>query len=332
MDTPAYSLRDLRVEYGARPVLDLADLTLADGGVSAIVGPNGAGKSTLLRVLAFLLPPTHGVVEFRGRSVQYREGDLFELRQQATLVAQSPLLFRRSVRANLAYGLRARRLPDDGRIEAALAAIGLAGFADRPAWKLSGGEAQRVAIARAVAIDPGVYLFDEPTANIDRQHVGVVESLIASLGAAGKTVVLTTHNVEQAYRLSDSVISLSQGRIAPFPLVNLLRGASTRTADAHYFVSGNVRVEIPEGPAALSIAIDPDDIIISREPLHSSARNCFPGRIVKVERDDRGVVVTIDCGRPMVARITGHSYEELALNVGTPVYVTFKSSAIHVIG
>ena len=83
--------------------------------------------------------------------------------------------------------------------------------------------------------------------------------------------------------------------------------------------------------SARSIAIDPNDILVSREPLHSSARNCFPGRIVKVERDERGILLTIDCAPPLVARITRHSYEDLALNVGSPVYVTFKSSAIHII-
>jgi molybdopterin-binding protein len=329
--TLGYRLRAVQVERAGRTVLDIAALDLPSGRVTAIVGPNGAGKTTLLRLLAFLLPPTRGHVEFEGVPVGSRDSGLNAPRQRVTLVAQAPLLFHRSVRANVAYGLRARRLPVDGRVEAALTAVGLDGFADRPAWKLSGGESQRVAIARALAIDPSVYLFDEPTASIDRPHIPIIESLIGRLGGAGKTVILSTHNLAQAYRLGDAIVSLAEGRRAPFPLVNLLRGASSRTGDATYFVSAGLRIEVPDGSLPHTVAIDPEAIIVSSEPLHSSARNCFPGRIEKVERDDRGLLVTVDCGGTLVARITRHSYEELALNIGAPVYVTFKSSALHLL-
>jgi tungstate transport system ATP-binding protein len=331
LDVPAYRLRDLRVAHAARTVLTLTDLELPRGRVTAVVGPNGAGKTTLLRVLAFLRAPEQGVVEFHGRPVSYGEPDVGRCRRQVTFVAQSPLLFRRSVHANLAYGLRARGLAPDSRIGAALAAVGLTGFADRPAWKLSGGEAQRVAIARALAIDPAVYLFDEPTTNVDRQHVPIIESLMADLGARGKTVILTTHNLEQAYRLGDPIISLAEGQLAPFPLANLLRGTATRSHDITYFVCGTLRIEIPGAVTPRSIAVDPDDIIVSREPIHSSARNCFRGRIVNVTHDERGIVLTVDCGTALVAHITRHAYEELSLNIGTPVYVTFKASAIHIL-
>ncbi|MFQ5664797.1 MAG: ATP-binding cassette domain-containing protein [Candidatus Binatia bacterium] len=328
-DGPAYRLRGFRAAQGGRVVLDIPALDLPAERVTAIVGPNGAGKTSLLRVLAFLACPSAGVVEFRGCPVSFREPALRAYRRQVTLVAHAPLLFRRSVRANITYGLRARRLAAKERVEAALAAVGLAGFAERPAWKLSGGESQRVAIARALAIDPPVYLFDELTANVDRQHVPVVESLMSRLGAAGKTVILTTHNVAQAYRVSDTIVSLVGGRLAPFPLVNLLRGTTARQDGANYFLSGALRIEIPDAFAPRTVAIDPTAIIVSLAPLHSSARNCFPGHICKVEQDARGVVMTVDCGQPLMARITHHSYREMALNVGTRVYVTFKSSAIH---
>jgi tungstate transport system ATP-binding protein len=213
MSDSLYRLRDVRVEREQRQVLDIPSLEIASGRVTAVVGPNGAGKTTLLRVLAFLQAPASGTVEFGGATVAYRERALRRLRQAVTLVGQSPLLFRRSVRANVAYGLRRRGLAADGRIDSALSTVGLEGFAERPAWKLSGGESQRVAIARALAIDPSVYLFDEPTANIDRRRVTVIENLIVQLGASGKTVVLTTHNHEQAGRLGDTILELAEGRV-----------------------------------------------------------------------------------------------------------------------
>ena len=329
MDALAYRLTDLRVEFAGRPVLDISSLAIARGGITAIVGPNGAGKTTALRVLAFLQAPCAGRLEFDGRPVTFRDRDLVALRRHVTLVAQSPLLFGRTVSANVAFGLRARGVAPDERVVAALAAVGLVGFGARPARKLSGGEAQRVAIARALAIDPGVYLFDEPTANVDREHVGTLERLLARLGASGKTVVMTTHNLEQAYRLTDAVVSLVGGRIAPVPLVNLLRGTARSVGGTNYFHSEGLRIEIANGAAPTAVAIDPEDIIISRAPLHSSARNSFSGHVVKAESDGSSIMLTVACGRNLVARITRHSYEELALNVGTAVYVTFKSTAVH---
>src|SRR5689334_8507623 len=98
---PAYRLREVQVEFGGRLVLDIDTLDLAAGRVTAVVGPNGAGKTTLLRVLAFLRSPTAGSVEFFGQDVAHGERDLTERRRQVTLVLQSPLLFQRSVRANV---------------------------------------------------------------------------------------------------------------------------------------------------------------------------------------------------------------------------------------
>jgi len=331
MDTPAYDLRDVRVVRAEQVVLEIPSLTIASGRVTAIVGPNGAGKSTLLRLLAFLLPPASGTVTFRGEVIGGRWGASAAVRRQVTLVAQSPLLFRRSVRANLTYGLRGRGLARDERVSTALAAVGLDGFAERAAWKLSGGEAQRVAIARALALDPAVYLLDEPTANVDREHVSIVETLITRLGAAGRTVVFATHNLAQAYRISNAVVSLVTGRLAPASVVNLLRGTVTRDHTATYFECSGMRIEIANGAEPWGIAIDPEDIIVSRQPLVSGARNHFPGRIIRSEADERGMLLTIDCGRLLVARVTRRSYEDLALNVGAQVQVTFKSSAIHLI-
>jgi tungstate transport system ATP-binding protein len=331
MAAPLYCLRNVRVEFAGRHALHIGTLDIERGRVTALVGANGAGKTTLLRVLAFLLAPAAGAVEFDGAPVVFRARDLERLRRQVTLVGQTPLLFRRSVRRNVEYGLRARGQALAGRVEAALAQVGLSEFAERPAWKLSGGESQRVALARALAIDPLAYLFDEPTANVDREHASVIERLIAALAAAGSTVVLTTHDLDQAYRLGESVLSLVAGRITAAPLVNVLRGTTSRAGGEAYFDSDGLRIEVADGSTPRAIAIGPEDILVSREPLHSSARNSFAGTVVKVQRDGAAVIVTVDCGRPLVARITQHSYLELGLNIGTPVWVTFKSLAIHVL-
>ena len=326
MSIPLFHLHDLHVDRGGRRVLDVGDLDLAGGQLTAIVGPNGAGKTTLLRVLAGVQAIDGGTLQVNGGTV-----DAATLRRDATLVAQTPFLFHRSVRANVAFGLHARGVADDRRVRAALDAVGLRHLADRPAWKLSGGEAQRVAVARALAIDPPVYLFDEPTANVDREYVAVIEDLITALAARGRTVILTSHRLEQAYRLGERVLSMLGGRIVAPPLINVLRGRPVSHGTETGFESGGLQIELPPGATAHVLAIDPDHVIVSRTRLTSSARNCFAGRIVRAVDDERGILVTVDCGRPLVARVTRHSYDELGLNIGAEVYVTFKSSAVHIL-
>lgn len=328
--TSVYKLTEIEVRHGPRTVLDLAELELHAGQVTTIVGENGAGKSTLLRLLAFLIAPTSGTIQFAGRLVTRRRRELNDLRRRITYVAQFPILFRRSVEANVAYGLRARRRPLGTHVAEALGAVGMASFADRAAWRLSGGEVQRIAIARAVASDPEVYLLDEPTANIDRNNVPVIENLLSGLASAGRSVVMTTHDTDQAYRLGTEVVVLDAGKIAPAPVLNVFRGQLLDHAGNFYLQCPGLRIELPFGARADRIAVDADDILVSRARLDSSARNSFAGTIAAVERDQRGIVLTIDCGQMVRARITPHSFEEMRLGVGAEVFATFKSSAIRV--
>jgi molybdopterin-binding protein len=329
LSTPIFRLSGLRVERAGRRVLDVAALDLARGAVTALVGPNGAGKSTLLRVLACLEPPDAGSLAFDGEALDPRGREA--ARRRVTYLGPAPYLFRGSVRRNVAYGLRAHGRRDDGRVARALAAVGLDGFADRPARKLSSGEAQRVALARALAIDPAVYLLDEPTASIDRATLPLVEALIERLRADGRTVVLSTHDLDQAYRLADAVLALDDGRVHPAPVMTVLRGRTGLVGEDPYFDSGGLRIEMPRAAHPTAIAIDADDVLVSRAPLDSSARNRFHGTIVAVAEDPRGVLLTIDCGHPLQARITPHSYQTLGLGVGVAVWVAFKASAIHVL-
>jgi ABC-type sulfate/molybdate transport systems ATPase subunit len=218
----------VRLGHRGQLVLEIDALEIASGRVTAVTGANGTGKSTLLRALAFLHEPSAGLIEYRGEKVVYRGSVLTALRRSATYVAQAPLLFRRSVRANVAYGLRQRRQTEGGRVAEALRAVDLADFADRPAARLSGGETQRVCIARALAVDPLCYLLDEPTAHLDRATVPRIEWLIRALADAGRTVVLATHDLEQARRIGDRVLRAESGRVTASPDAERL-AATTRS-------------------------------------------------------------------------------------------------------
>jgi tungstate transport system ATP-binding protein len=211
-----YELSDLQKTYGERAILNLPALTIEQGEVFAVVGPSGAGKSTLLRLLALLEAPSAGTVGLHldGRAVTHANATIQDCRQLA-MVFQRPVLLSRSVRANVAYGLRLRGERDSrGLIDAVLDRVSLLPLADAHPRTLSGGEMQRVAVARALVLEPRVLLLDEPTANLDPTNVRIIEGLIREQHQRyGTTIVLVTHNVFQARRLATRVAFLLEGEL-----------------------------------------------------------------------------------------------------------------------
>jgi tungstate transport system ATP-binding protein len=218
--------------YGPLTVLQIDRLEVEPGEALCLVGPTGAGKSTLLSLLAGLEPPTTGEVyfgehRFGGRALPLR------VRRRVTLVFQRPLLLNGTVRANVAYGLRVRGLPDKApQVQAVLDRLGLVGLASRSARALSGGEVQLVALARALALEPEALLLDEPTAHLDPARVALVEGAVVEYQRrAGATVVWATHNLFQARRVAGRVAFLLDGRlveVAPVgPFFNTPRNPRT---------------------------------------------------------------------------------------------------------
>ncbi|MDN3919904.1 ATP-binding cassette domain-containing protein [Pelomonas sp. PFR6] len=205
---PLIRLQGAGVGFGERIALREISLTLRRGERLALVGANGSGKTSLLRLLHGLLPHS-GQVE---RALLQPEGRP----PRAAMLFQQPFLLRLSVFRNIWLGLWLRGLPRgerDERCRQALACVGLAGEAQRPARALSGGQQQRLALARAWAMQPDLLLLDEPTASLDPSAKREVETLIEQIAAAGVTVVMSTHNLGQAKRLASRVAYLEGGRL-----------------------------------------------------------------------------------------------------------------------
>jgi molybdate transport system ATP-binding protein len=201
--------------------LDVA-LEVAPGEVVGVLGPNGAGKSSLLAALAGLLPLRDGLVSLDGEALDDPAADLFvEPRRRAVgFVFQDYLLFRHlSVRDNVAFGLRARRLASRrdalAAAEAWLDRMDLAGFGSRRPATLSGGQAQRVALARALATRPRLLLLDEPLAALDATtRVDLRAFLRATLPETGAAVLVVTHDPADAAALADRLVVLDAGTVA----------------------------------------------------------------------------------------------------------------------
>lgn len=211
-------VEDLSKRYGDKWALRDIDLTVEKGEVFGIIGPSGSGKTTLLRLIDLLDRPTAGKIGFDGVELtSLSEAEALKARRRMGMVFQNPVVFKRSVYENVAYGLRIRNLKEDKireLVEEAIELVGLQGFEERRATTLSGGEAQRVALARAIVIDPDLLILDEPTANLDPSNVALMERAVSRISRErGLTVVMATHNMFQAERLADRVGFLLEGSL-----------------------------------------------------------------------------------------------------------------------
>jgi ABC-type Mn2+/Zn2+ transport system ATPase subunit len=215
----AVTCRDLTVTYGGHTALRDLDLELPAGKVTAVIGPNGSGKSTFLGVLSGLLEASVGQVEILGRpAVQGRRGVAHVL-QTTTANAALPLTVRETVRMG-AYGRRGwfRRLTREDRaaVDAAIDRLHIRDIERRQLVELSGGQRQRAFVAQGLAQRADVLLLDEPITGLDLVTQDVIADVVAAEAAAGRTVVLTTHDVGTA-GLADLVVLLNTGLVAVGP-------------------------------------------------------------------------------------------------------------------
>ena len=320
------------LDTGAGFTLEIPSLELEEGRIYSLLGPNGSGKTTLLNLLCLLEKPDKGKILYKREEINKTS---LCYRRRMGLVMQDPFLFRTTIHNNVAYGLRGRSLSRKEirkRVLGALKSVGLSDFAGRKACYLSGGEAQRVVFARALVLQPEILFLDEPTANIDKRSTEVIEESIRRINRTGVTIILATHNFSQAYSLTNEVISLLDGRMVTTSPENLFSGI-IEEIDGLKEISLSPEIKITlvtEKTGKANISIAPEDIILSRHPLDSSARNSFPGRITQIAGEGERVRLRINTGVEFVALLTKRSFQEMGLNIDSRVYLTFKTSSVKV--
>jgi multiple sugar transport system ATP-binding protein len=309
---------------GAVRAVDAVDLTIAEGEFIVLVGPSGCGKSTLLRMIAGLEPVTSGRVLIGGRDAT----GLPACDRDIAMVFQNYALYpHMSVRQNLGYGLRVRRVPKDriaSRVQAVAEMLGLDELLDRRPAALSGGQRQRVAMGRAIAREPDAFLMDEPLSNLDaKMRVGMRASLTQLHDRVKTTTVYVTHDQVEAMTLGDRVAAMSEGRIQQVDTPQVL-----------YHEPVNLFVAAFIGSPAMNLVeahVDGDDLQFAgvRVPLHPSRRpaGVRGGQvIVGVRPEDLEDAEMVEDGRPQI-EVTPAVVED----VGADVHLIFGLEAPRVV-
>jgi molybdopterin-binding protein len=326
------------------------DLEITAGEYFVILGPTGAGKTVLLETIAGLHQPRDGSILIGGEDVTTLPPE----RRGLGFVYQDYALFPHlDVAENVAFGLRLHRMSRAAvteRVAEMSRLLAIDHLFHRRPDTLSGGEQQRVALARALVVQPRLLLLDEPLGALDPETRESLQRELARLHRElGTTTIHVTHDFEEAIALGERIAVLNDGQVVQVgPPEAIFRRPATEFVARFVGVRNVLRGEVQPGhdplfrcegleiavvtnlagPAHASIR--PEDILLSREPLRSSARNCFRGHIATIAERGALVYVTMSVPPDFVCAITRRSLEEMELREGAEVYIAFKASAVHV--
>lgn len=325
--TDAYQLSHVAFRYGETTALSIPEQAIAANSLTALIGPNGSGKSTLLNILAFLYPPSQGELLYFDTTVT--EKQLPGLRRRIAYLPQKPYLFRGSVEDNLKLALKIHGIParqHRERMRQALQELDIRHLGWQPSHTLSGGELQKAALARAILTEPEVLLMDEPFSFLDHESEQLlIQFMVDFQKESGVTVIFSTHNRLQGLALANHALSLVQGKAVNTTLINVFHGH----LEKQLFKTGKIEIYLADTPEQCHhISIDPQEIVLSRQPLVSSMRNQFPGKVSSIAEEKGNIRVSVNAGEQFQALITHNALAELHIKPGSPVWVHFKSNAV----
>ena len=245
-------IRQLKIAFGDKVVLDDIDLDVYKGETIAIIGPSGTGKSTIMRVLDGLLPPTSGSVNIMGHEIEnFTEDEWNILRKKMGVVFQYSALFDfLTVGGNVAFGLNQHQNLEqdeiDAKVSKLLELVGMPGTENLLPSELSGGMKKRVGLARALATDPDLVLYDEPTSGLDPVMTTTISKLIRKTqNQLGVTSILVTHDMESCYLCADRIAVLCNKKIVQVGTVEEIKNSTNPIVKA--FINGTELKEEDNG-------------------------------------------------------------------------------------
>ncbi|BBU56391.1 spermidine/putrescine ABC transporter ATPase [Mameliella alba] len=247
VQAPRLEIRDIIRRYDGKPVVNNVSLTIQPGKVTCLLGPSGCGKSTTLRIIAGVEMQDSGSIYIDGNLICDTVVRVPPERRSVGLMFQDFALFPHlSVGENVAFGLKTSASEKRARAKEYLDRVGLAGYIDDYPHQLSGGEQQRVALARALAPKPRLMLMDEPFSGLDnRLRDGIRDETLELLKEEGTSVLLVTHEPEEAMRMADEIALMRQGHIvqqgAPY---NIYNAPADREAVAFFSDINTIRGEV----------------------------------------------------------------------------------------
>lgn len=341
------NISKLKVHLGEFRLNDI-DLSIAEGAFFVLMGPTGAGKTVLLEAIAGLTPVLGGRIAVGGRDITR----LAPEKRGVGIVYQDYALFPHlTVERNITFGLRYQRhdrAASGKRLSRLVDELGIGHLLERHPETLSGGELQRVALARALIVEPRVILLDEPLSALDQSFREEIRLLLKELHRSARvTFFMVTHDFSEALTLATKAAVMNEGDIVQTGAVrdifqrpacafvadfvgmkNILPAVFSGTAA----LAGGLSIEIPHQHQNSSgyIAIRPEDIVLSLQPLESSMRNSFMGVITDIV--DQGFLYEVRVAvQDLVLKslITKGAAVDLGLDIGLGVHVSFKTSAVH---
>ena len=245
-------IRQLKIAFGDKVVLDDIDLDVYKGETIAIIGPSGTGKSTIMRVLDGLLPPTSGSVNIMGHEIEnFTEDEWNNLRKKMGVVFQYSALFDfLTVGGNVAFGLNQHQNLEqdeiDAKVSKLLELVGMPGTENLLPSELSGGMKKRVGLAGALATDPDLVLYDEPTSGLDPVMTTTISKLIRKTqNQLGVTSILVTHDMESCYLCADRIAVLCNKKIVQVGTVEEIKNSTNPIVKA--FINGTELKEEDNG-------------------------------------------------------------------------------------
>jgi iron(III) transport system ATP-binding protein len=336
VDPPALHIERIKVSFGDLSVLTDLSLSVPAHSITAVLGSSGSGKTTLLRVVAGFERCLAGRISLAGQVIESTERHVPPERRRLGYVPQDGALFPHlTVAGNIGYGL-SRAARRSGRIDELLELVGLSGLRRRYPHQLSGGQQQRVALARALALSPSVVLLDEPFAALDAAlRSSVREDVIAVLRGSGTSVVLVTHDQQEALSLADQVAVLRGGRIAQAGSPRDLYAHPVDPAMAAFLGEANqVQGEMEDGMAvtplgrlrtpgvtsgAVIVVVRPEDITLT--PGHTESG--LHGEVVALSFHGHDSMITVavrlgEDGAHLRVRVQGTT----DVRPGDPVTIT----------
>jgi molybdopterin-binding protein len=326
------------------------DLVIGNKEYFVILGPTGVGKTVLVECIAGL-HKAEGEIWIDARNFTR----LAPEERGVGYVPQDYVLFPfLNVADNIAFGLRQNKCSKSdvkSRVNELSGLLGITHLLERDTRSISGGEKQRVAIARALAPSPEILLLDEPLSALDTETRNKLREELRRIHSITQTTILhVTHSFDEAFLLGSQMAVMNQGEIVQvgepsqvfrkpnskfvadfLGVSNLFQGEAVIEGDGSFVkVNGTCIVSSVVKPGRVYVSIRPEDILVSLKPIESSARNSFEGVIENIMDVGTVIRITVNVGVPFIVTITRRSFDDMRLEIGSRVYLTFKATAVHV--